>query len=110
MAFIVGFLVFTAAIGGLIYVLVIYRAVPGAMEARIGVLEPLPEDVGKWKVDEESAEGKAAMQQGLKREVRLFHDMQADKVLRQVRYRNRATNEIARVDPDDLVKRKRIRS
>jgi hypothetical protein len=110
MVIIVGFLVAIAIIGGLIYVLVIYREVPGALEQRLGVLEALPEDLGKWKVDEESEEGKAALQQGQKREVRLFLDRSSDKLFRQVRFRNRATNEVMRVEPDELIKRKRIRS
>jgi hypothetical protein len=110
MLVIVGFLVFIAAIGGLIYVLLIYGSVPGAKEQRLGVLEPLPDDVGKWKIDEDSDEGKDALQKGLKREARMFHDVQTDKLVRQVRYRNRATNEIVRIDPDEPVRRKRIRS
>ena len=110
MAIIIGFLVAIAFIGGLFYVLVIYREVPGAMEQRLGVLEALPEDLGKWKVDEDSEEGKAAMQQGQKREERLFFDMQSEQALRQVRFRNRATNEVTRTVPDEVVKRKRIRS
>jgi hypothetical protein len=89
---------------------VIHREVPGAVEQRFGVLEALPEDIGKWKADTESDEGKAAAARGLRRESRLFHDAQANRLLRQVRYRNQATNEIARVDPDEVVKRKRIRS
>ena len=60
MGFIVAFLVAIAIIGGLFYILVIYREVPGAMEQRFGVLEALPEDIGKWKVDDDSEEGKAA--------------------------------------------------
>jgi hypothetical protein len=110
MFFIIGFLIAIATIGGLIYVLVVYREVPGALEQRLGVLEALPEDLGVWKVDTESEEGKAAAQRGLRRESRFFHDVQANKLLKQVRYRNEATNEIARVEPDEVVKRKRIRS
>jgi hypothetical protein len=110
MGIILGFLVAIAAIGGLIYVLVIYRNIPGAMEQRFGVLEGLPEDVGEWKVDTESDEGKAAQARGLKRETRHFYDQQKDRLLKQVRYRNQATNEVARVEPDEVVKRKRIRS
>ncbi len=110
MVFLVAFLVVIAIIGGLVYVLVIYREVPGAVEQRFGVLEALPEDIGQWKVDEDTEEGKAAVSQGLKRETRLFHDVRANKLLRQTRYRNRATNEVLRVDPDETVKRKRVRS
>src|ERR1041385_6105576 len=105
------FLLVIAFIGGVIYLLVVHREVPGAMEQRMGVLEALPEDVGKWKVDEDSEEGKATVARGLKREERLFHDPNAGgflgggKLVRQVRYRNRATNEIVKVEADEPVKR-----
>jgi len=115
MAFILGFLVSLAVIGALFYVLVIYREVPGALEQRLGVLEALPEDLNKWKSDEESDEGRAAVQKGLRREVRLYHDpsggglLGGGKLVRQVRYRNRATNAVVSVEPDEPVKRKRVR-
>jgi hypothetical protein len=110
MGIILGFLVVIAAIGGLMYVLILYRNIPGAMDQRFGVLEALPEDIGEWKVDTESEEGKAAQARGLKRETRYFYDQQKDRLLKQVRYRNQATNAIAHVEPDEIVKRKRIRS
>ena len=114
MAFIIGFLFMLAAIGALFYLLVIYREVPGAIEMRLGVLEALPGDINQWKVDEDSDEGKAAVQQGLKREVRLYLDpsggfLGRSRLIRQVRYRNRATNAITRVEPDEVVKRKRVK-
>jgi hypothetical protein len=115
MGFIIGFLLMIAFIGAAFYVLVIYREVPGAVDQRLGVLEALPEDINRWKVDDDSEEGKAAAQKGQKREERLFHDpngggfLGGGKLVRQVRYRNRATNEVVRVDPDQLVTRKRIR-
>jgi hypothetical protein len=109
-AFIIGFLVAIAIIGGLFYVLVIHREVPGAVEQRFGVFEALPEDIGKWKVDTESEEGKASAARGVNRETRLFHDMSNNRLVRQVRYKNPATGEITRVDPDEVVKRKRVRS
>lgn len=110
------FLSVIAFIGWLIYLLVVHREVPGALEQRIGVFEPLPADIGKWKMDDESEEGKAAAARGLRREERLFHDPNAGgmlgggKLVRQVRYRNRATNEIVKVEPDEPVKRKRVRA
>jgi hypothetical protein len=110
MAAIVGFLVFVAVIGGLLYVLVIQREVPGVMEQRFGKLEALPADVNQWKVDSDSEEGRAAAKQGLKREVRLFHDVQSGKVTRQARYRNQATNAITRSERDVPVPRRRIRT
>jgi len=114
MGFIVAFLFALAAIGVLFYLLVIYREVPGAIEMRLGVLEALPEDINKWKPDEESDEGKAAVQQGLKREVRLFVSpgggfLGQSRMVRQVRYRNRATNAITRVEPDEVIKRRRVK-
>jgi hypothetical protein len=115
MAFLVGFLFMIAVIGVLFYLLVIYREIPGAVEQRLGVLEALPTDVNQWKTDEESPEGQAALRQGLRREVRLFQDpnggfLGRGRLVRQVRYRNRATNAIARVEPDEPVKRRRIRT
>jgi hypothetical protein len=112
---IVAFLVLVAFIGILLYLLVIQREVPGMVEQRFGVLEGLPEDIGKWKIDEDSEAGRAARQRGLKREVRLWHDpnqgfLGGGKLVRQVRYRNVATNEIERVEPDEPVRRRRVRA
>lgn len=110
------FLLVLAFIGGLIYLLVVQREVPGLVDQRFGVLEALPPDVGKWKTDDESEDGKAAADRGLRREERLFHDpnaggiLRSGKLVRQVRYRNRATNEIVKVEPDEPVPRRRIRT
>ena len=107
---ILGFLAVMYVISRLIYYLVIDREVPGSWDSRYGSLEPLPADVGKWKLDEESDEGRAAVAQGLRRETRVFHDPNAaNKVIHQVRYRNAATNAIARVEPDVVVPRRRVK-
>jgi hypothetical protein len=113
MVLIVGFLLFVAAIGFVFY-LFLYREIPGAVEMRLGTLEEIPGDIDQWKADEESDAGKAAAAKGLKREVRLYFDekrgvLGSGAFVRQARYRNRATNEITGVDPDELIKRKRIR-
>jgi hypothetical protein len=109
------FLVLVAAIGVGVYLLFIFKLVPGAMEERLGVLEPLPEDVGKWRVDGHSAEGKAALERGRKREERLFFEegrgvLAQGRLVRQVRYRNASSNAIEEVEPDQPVKRKRIKT
>jgi hypothetical protein len=109
------FLVIVAAVGVGIYLLFIFKLVPGALEERLGVLEPLPDDVGKWRIDEESPEGKAALARSLKREERLFFEegqglLTQGRLVRQVRYRNAASNAIERVEPDQPVRRKRIKS
>ena len=108
------FLLIVAALGVLVYLVFIFKLVPGAAEERLGVLEPLPADIGQWHADEESEEGKAALAQGRKREERLFFEegkglMAQGRLVRQVRYRNLSDNAIAEIEPDQPVKRKRIR-
>ncbi len=108
-----GFVLFVGLVGVVLYLLMIMREVPGAAEERFGRLEALPDDIGKWKLDEDSPEARAAADEGLKREVRYLFDPDASfgrgKLTRQVRYRDLATNEIARIDPEEIIKRKRIR-
>jgi len=108
------FLLIVGVAGVGIYLLFILREVPGAAEERLGQLEPLPPDVGQWKKDEDSPEGIAAHDRGELREVRLFYDSAGGgfgggKLLKQVRYRSAATSEILRAEPDQQVKRKRVR-
>jgi hypothetical protein len=109
------FLVIVAALGVGVYLLFIFKLVPGAMEERLGILEPLPDNIGQWTVDESSPAGKAALERGLKREERLFFEeaqglLSQGRLVRQVRYRNAASNAIEEVEPDQTVKRKRIKS
>jgi hypothetical protein len=104
------FLLVCGAIAIGIYLLFIMNLVPGAKEERIGVLEALPPDVGKWKTDDESAESKRAASEGLVREVRYFHYEANGRLVRQVRYRDARTNDIVRTEPDETVKRRRVRA
>jgi hypothetical protein len=102
-------------IGVAMYLLLMFREVPGAAEERFGKLEALPDDVGKWKVDETSDEAGRAREQGLVREERLWFDANAGafgrgRLFRQVRYRNAETQGIERVEPDQPVKRRRRRA
>ncbi|HEY3668678.1 MAG TPA: hypothetical protein VGL19_21925 [Polyangiaceae bacterium] len=108
------FLLLVAALGVAVYLLFIFKLVPGAAEERLGVLEPLPDDIGKWRVDADSELGRAALLRNRKREERLFFEegtglMAQGRLLRQVRYRNLSSNAIEEVEPDLPVKRKRIR-
>lgn len=108
------FLLGVAAAGGAIYVLLIaFGLFPGLKEERIGVLEPLPPNLGQWQPDEDSDVGRAAAAAGKKREVRfLFEEgglLSGGKLLRQARLRDAATNKIVEVLPDETLKRKRIR-
>jgi hypothetical protein len=108
------FLLGVAAAGGLIYVaLIAFGLFPGLKEERIGVLEPLPPNLGQWALDADSDAGRAAAASGQKREVRfLFEEgglLGAGKLLRQVRLRDATSNEILSILPDELIKRQRVR-
>jgi hypothetical protein len=102
------FLIVIAALAVGVYLLVVFKNVPGAVEERFGALEPLPDDLGTWKEDAGSEASRAAQAEGLKREVRTFLDQ--GKLLRQARYRDAATGEIVRADEDQVVRRRRIKS
>ncbi len=108
------FLVIVGALGIAVYLVFIFKLVPGAAEERLGVLEPLPDDIGQWKADEASDDGKAALERNQRREERLFFEegkglMAQGRLVRQVRYRNAQSNAIERVEPDRPIKRKRVR-
>jgi hypothetical protein len=103
------FLLVLAALGIGIYLIVFLGNVPGAAEERLGVLEPLPPDLGQWKEESDTREASVAREQGLKREVRTFFDEAHGRLLRQVRYRSIESNEIVRADPDQVLKRRRVR-
>ena len=108
------FLFIVAALGIAVYLVFIFKLVPGAAEERLGVLEPLPEDIGQWHPDEVSELGKAALERNRRREERLFFEegkglMAQGRLVRQVRYRSLSSNAIEEVEPDEPVKRRRIR-
>jgi hypothetical protein len=104
------FLVVVGIVGVGLYVTLFFREVPGFAEQRLGKLEALPPDLGKWKSDEDSDEAKAAGRDGMVREIRYWHDSEKDRLLFQARYRDAKSREIVRADDDVVVKRKRIRS
>jgi hypothetical protein len=104
------FLLICGAIGIGIYLLFIMNLVPGAKEERLGVLEPLPADVGKWRQDHDSDAGKRAAGEGLVREVRHFYYETNGRLVLQVRYKSRETGEIVRAEPEEAVRRRRVRS
>jgi hypothetical protein len=106
------FLLGVAAVGGVIY-LFVAGLFPGLKEERFGVLEPLPENLGKWLEDADSEAGREAVAQGQKREVRLLYEagglLNGGKLLRQARLRDGTTNKILTVLPEEVVKRRRVR-
>jgi hypothetical protein len=104
------FLVVISVVGVVLYTFIIQRAVPGNVEKRFGVLEPLPENVGQWEVDTQSDEGASAVKRGLRREVRFWHDPNKGTLTKQVRYKNPATGAIVDVEPEQAIKRRRIKA
>lgn len=103
------FLLVLAGLGALVYLTFFLQNVPGALEERLGVLEPLPPKLGEWEKDLQSAEAARAEAEGLQREVRYFLDESQGQLLKQARYRSLASDEIVRVEPDQSVKRRRVK-
>jgi hypothetical protein len=98
-----------------VYLLVVFREVPGAVTERWGDLEGLPADLGEWTKDSESEAANEASARGLDREVRTWREPGAgwfgrDRLLLQVRYRNPTTGEIESVEPDRVLKRRRTKA
>ena len=97
-----------------IYAVVVMAYIPGLADERLGVLEELPEDVGEWKIDTNSAQARSAQAEGLVCETRLWRDGGSDflgreKILRQVRYLDPETREVVRAEKDVRIKRKRVK-
>ncbi len=87
--------------------------VPGAAEDRLGVYEPLPPDLGKWKTDESAPAAQAAAASGQLREIRWFFQEagigSGGTLIQQVRLRDTKSGEILVVEPEVAIKRRRIR-
>ncbi len=104
------FLLIVAAIGGCAYAAFIMSHVPGAADDRFGRLAALPEDLGKWRRVETGSDADAAAAAGLRREERLLlNESDKRRLVKQVRFRSRHTNEIVRVDAEQSIERIRVR-
>ncbi|MCA9629059.1 MAG: hypothetical protein KC766_15370 [Myxococcales bacterium] len=105
------FSIAAVAIGG--YLFLVFREVPGAVEERLGEYEDLPQDIGEWVRDTQSDQARRAEAEGLFREVRVLltqgGTFKGQRLVRQARYRDLETNKIARVEPDEELKRKRVK-
>ena len=98
----------------LVYVLVIFREVPGAVSERWGELEELPKNLGEWTPDETSVQGAKAKERGLAREVRTWREpgggwFGRDRLVLQARCRDPQTGEIESVESDVPIRRRRIK-
>jgi hypothetical protein len=92
-----------------IYLVFVVREVPGLATQRLGELEPLPPDLGKWKDDVESEHGKLAVSEGLRRETRVLWDEASGRLVYQTRYRDAETNTIVRIEPERAERRRRVK-
>ncbi len=102
------FLLGVGAVGALAYMGLFLSHVPGAKDERLGALPDLPDKLGKWVEQEKPSED------GLLCEKRhLLIDeggFGGGKLLLQVRYRNPQTREIMRIEKEQTIKRRRVRS
>lgn len=102
------FLLLLAAAGVAVYLLFFLSHVPGATEERLGEYEPLPEGLGAWQVEKEGSAAGAAADQGLVREQRLLLQEGGRRFIKQVRYRSAETREIVRIEPEEVISRRRM--
>ncbi len=95
------------------YVLFFMSQVPGAAEDRLGVYEALPPDLGKWKPEESTAAAQAGLAAGQLREIRWFFQEagigSGGNLIQQVRVRDIKSGEILVVEPEVVIKRRRIK-
>lgn len=105
------FVVLIGALGTLAYLAIMFNAVPGAADERLGKLEPLPENLGEWQHDAASTEGMELAAQGKRLEYRHLVEhgglFKGQVVVKQVRVRDSATNEILEVRPEERHRRRR---
>lgn len=97
-----------------VYLLVVFREVPGAVTERWGELEGLPEDLGQWVVDLDSEAANEARERGQVREVRTWREpgtgwFGRDRLVLQIRYRNADSGEIEDAEPDRVIRRRRFK-
>jgi hypothetical protein len=94
--------------------LAMFSLIPGAVDERFGVFDALPENLGEWYEDTELKVADADPEK-YRYEVRyLFQQgrglLARDALVKQVRLRDRSSNEIARVLPEERIPRRRKRS
>lgn len=108
------FVLAIAAMGTALYLLIMYSSIPGAVDERLGTLEPLPENLDRWLEDDGSVQGRAARERGLRREVRTLlvparGIFGRQSLLQQARLRNVVSGEIVEVEPEVSTPRRRRR-
>jgi hypothetical protein len=107
------FVVIVGVLGISIYLTVVFRAVPGALDERLGYLEDLPKDHGEWVTDKASEAGQQAASQGLTRETRVLLEpakglFGREQLVRQARCRD-ANGKIVSVEAEQRSPRRRLK-
>lgn len=106
------FVVLVAAVGTGLYLTLMYGSIPGAIDERLGKLEPLPASLGQWLVDDETELGRQRIALGRVREVRTLY-VQSEGLfggkhfLIQARTRDVHSGEIVDVEPERRAPRRR---
>lgn len=104
------FVVLIGALGLLAYLGIMFNAVPGAIDERLGVLEALPENLGQW-IDDPDTEAQALVTQGKRREIRYLLEsgglFRGQVLVKQSRLRDVVSNEIVEVLPEMRSRRRR---
>lgn len=105
------FLMGVAFVALVVYGVIVFQEAPELAAERLGELEPLPEDLGRWVTDETSPAAQAAAKDGLRREVRHLHEegglMSSNVFITQIRYKDES-GAIVRVEPEQRTTRKRV--
>jgi hypothetical protein len=108
------FVVMIGGLGTLAYLAIMFNAVPGAADERLGKLDPLPEKLGEWLTDDSTTEGASLATQGKRLEQRHLLEpgglFKRQVIVKQVRVRDVATNEIVEVRPEVRSPRRRRHS
>jgi hypothetical protein len=104
-----------AVVGFGIYISVVFSAIPGAVDERLGVFDELPESLGTWSEDVASAEGIKDKQSGLVRETRFLLQRSTglfsrETLVKQMRQRDAASGEVVNVLPEQRIPRRRKRA
>lgn len=107
------FVVIIGALGLIAYLSIMFNAVPGAIDERLGKLEALPEGLGQW-FNDSSDEGASLLAAGKRREIRYLLEpgglFRGQVLVKQMRLRDAASNEIIEVLPEERTVRRRRRS
>jgi hypothetical protein len=100
-----------AVLGFGIYLSIMFSAIPGALDERLGVFDELPESLGSWFEDVNSPEAEADKQKGFIREARYLLQpgtlFKRESLVRQVRLRDAVSKEILQVLPEQRIPRRR---